>query len=217
MSTPSVKFCGLTRPEDIATAISLGANMLGFIIECESPRSVDVNAVAQLTNPLRGLVPRVAVTVNPDNGLITRLNREMKPDYIQLHGDEAPARVKEIQTLSNAGIIKAISVATHTDLERAKAYEELVDYILLDAKPPKGSAQRGGHGKSFDWTLLDGFSVKSGLILAGGLSPSSIGRAKNYIMPNLFDVSSGVVVAAGASFCARLFGFGVAVPKMDGI
>ena len=31
------------------------------------------------------------------------------------------------------------------------------DRLLLDAKPPKGADREGGHGRHFDWSILQGF------------------------------------------------------------
>ena len=72
----------------------------------------------------------------------------------------------------------------------------LLIYILLDAKPPKGAAQQGGHGQSFDWNILKDFACSTPLILAGGLNPANIAQAKATGI-KFFDVSSGVEASAG--------------------
>jgi phosphoribosylanthranilate isomerase len=197
MRSSQVKFCGLTRPEDVASAIALGAGLLGFIIECPSSRRLSVAEAARVANPAKGLAKRVAVTVNPDDDLIRRIAEQLAPDFIQLHGDENVGRVRSIKRQTGTGIIKAVSVTTSADLKRAQQFNQIADYILLDAKPPKGAYQRGGHGASFDWGLLRNFKSETPMILAGGLSPKSIGRAKSQTIINIFDVSSGVEAAPG--------------------
>jgi len=57
-----VKICGLTRPEDVESAIENGAAFLGFIVECPSKRRLSVAQAAALA-PLDIPIPRVAVTV----------------------------------------------------------------------------------------------------------------------------------------------------------
>ena len=109
-----VKICGLTRPEDVESAIRYGASFLGFIVECPSKRRLSVAQAARLSAPARGIIPRVAVTVNPDDELIDRILTEMQPDYIQLHGDETPARAAEIAR--KCKVIKAVGIASDLDL-----------------------------------------------------------------------------------------------------
>ena len=41
LSRPLVKVCGLTREEDVALAAEAGADLLGFVLEPESPRAAD--------------------------------------------------------------------------------------------------------------------------------------------------------------------------------
>ena len=197
MIQPSVKFCGLTRPEDVETALTLGATYLGFIVECKSSRRLSVRRATQLSSPAIGLAKRVAVTVNPEDDLVFSIVRDMKPDFIQLHGDESPDRLEEIRSTHAVGLIKALSVSAPSDIERAHSYSDVADYILLDAKPPKGTEQRGGHGTSFDWTLLEGLQIKTPVIIAGGLSPDTIRLAQKMTNAHIFDVSSGIEAAPG--------------------
>ena len=197
MNSPILKFCGLTRPEDVVAAITYGATYLGFIVECNSPRRLSVERAAILSGPAQGLAHRVAVSVNPDNDLIDRIRDQMAPDFIQLHGKETPKRVRAIKNRAITGVIKAVSVQTKADLIRAKSYEGFADALLLDAKPPKGAVQRGGHGHSFDWTLLKGFNSTLPILLAGGLDHENIGKARRQTGTEIFDVSSGIETRPG--------------------
>ncbi|HHI88861.1 MAG TPA: phosphoribosylanthranilate isomerase, partial [Hellea balneolensis] len=92
------------------------------------------------------------------------------------------------------------------DLDKAHAYAGCARYILLDAKPPKGTKQAGGHGSGFDWSLLKGFDCESPLILAGGLSPDNIARARTTGI-DFFDVSSGVEARPGVKDHAKIKAF----------
>jgi len=125
------KICGLTRPEDVENAIEYGASFLGFIVECPSKRRLSVAEAAQLSRPAQGIIPRVAVTVNPDDDLIDRILTQMQPDFIQLHGDETPARAAEIAR--KCKLIKAVGIASDEDMKMAETYAGLADFIK--AKP----------------------------------------------------------------------------------
>ncbi len=204
MGNPIVKICGLTRPEDVESAIYYGASFLGFVIECNSPRKLSVLRASLLSRPVQGLASRVAVTVNPDNYLLAQITAHMKPDYIQLHGDETPERCAQIKSVTGRAIIKSISVRSKEDLISANDFADVADYILLDAKPPKNAAQRGGHGTSFSWSVLEGFKPKTPYILAGGLTQKNIGMAMQQTGAHVFDVSSGVESAPGVKDAALM-------------
>ncbi|NNC38362.1 MAG: phosphoribosylanthranilate isomerase [Acidimicrobiales bacterium] len=197
MNSPDIKFCGLTRPQDVESAIALGANYLGFIIECQSPRRLSVTDAARLAKPASGLAARVAVTVDADDALIASIIEKISPDAVQLHGDESPDRLRDLKTQYSVKLIKALNISNPKDLEHAHFFADVADFLLLDAKPPKGDKQRGGHGNSFDWNLLKNFKTKAPLIIAGGLSSKTIGLAQKMTKAHIFDVSSGIETAPG--------------------
>jgi phosphoribosylanthranilate isomerase len=203
---PHVKICGLTRPEDVEAALLYGADMLGFIVEANSTRRLSVQQAARLSRPAFGIAKRAAVTVNASEDLLNRICTDMRPDYIQFHGDESPKTIRYIGGFTGVPAIKAIAVRGRADLEKIKAYAGCVDYILLDAKAPKGESQRGGHGLSFDWSLLKDFKSETPLILAGGLNPKNIKAAKQTGI-KFFDVSSGVEASAGVKDASLIQAF----------
>lgn len=200
----NVKICGLTRPQDIETAIMCGASHLGFIVEAKSARRLTVEKAAKLSLPAKNIVPTVAVTVNPDDDLLEHIAAKMKPDYIQLHGDETPSRAAEIKAKYPVGIIKALAISHDQDLAAVHAYN--VDYILLDAKAPKGAA-RGGHGKSFDWRILKESPLPENWILAGGLELQNARLAVRQTKAPMLDISSGVEIAPGIKDPAKIKAF----------
>ena len=201
---PSVKICGLTRPEDIACAVETGAGFLGFIVECPSKRRLTVIEAAALA-PHAGGVPRVAVAVNPSDDLIDRILSKMKPDYIQLHGDESPSRAAEIGQRCN--IIKAVGIASDDDMKAAETYAGVADFILYDAKPPKGEAVRGGHGVAIDWGIIARAPTPKTFAVAGGLTPENVAQAIAETRAPIVDVSSGVEVSPGVKDPLKITAF----------
>lgn len=195
---PSVKICGLTRPRDVEAAILYGADYLGFIVEAPSKRRLTLDQAAKISEPAKHILPRVAVTVNADNELIANIISEMQPDYIQFHGDETPARLSHIKAATDVKIIKAVAISSATDLWHAKAFYDIADLILFDAKPPKGETIRGGHGISFDWSLIRAANMPEKFALAGGLNPDNIKAAARETRAPIFDVSSRVESVPGA-------------------
>ena len=203
--TTRVKICGLTRPEDVASAIENGAAFLGFIVECPSKRRLSVAQASKLAGPAKGLAARVAVTVNPDDDLIDRILAEMQPDYIQLHGDETPARAAEIA--KRCKIIKAVGISSDDDMKAAETYAGVCDFILYDAKPPKDTDVRGGHGVAINWNIIAGAPTPKIFAVAGGLNPGNVARAVAATRAPIFDVSSGVEANPGEKSYKKIAAF----------
>ena len=202
-----VKICGLTRGVDVASAIEHGAAFLGFIVEAASKRRLSVNEAAGLALPAKNIVPRVAVTVNADDDLLTRIMAEMVPDYIQCHGDESPERVAQIAARFDVKTIKACAVADDNDMKTAETFVGAADLILFDAKPPKGSDVRGGHGIMIDWNIIKRAPLPKLYALAGGLTPETVGEAIRQTRAPIVDVSSGVESAPGLKDAKKIRAF----------
>lgn len=186
------KICGLSTPETVQAALDGGAAFLGFNFFPPSPRFIAPEAAARLAPPARGKATVVAVTVDPDDDLIDRLMATLKPDLIQLHGKETPARAREIAARAGAGVIKVLPVSEAPDIDAARAFESIVDHLMFDTKPPPDAAMPGGLGKAFDWTLLSGRRFERPHLLAGGLDPWNVGEALRRSGAPFADVSSGV-------------------------
>jgi phosphoribosylanthranilate isomerase len=192
-----VKICGLSTPEAVAAALAGGAAYLGFVFFEKSPRHVLPEAAARLAAPARGKARIVALTVDPSDALLKEIAESLHPDFIQLHGRETPARVREAAMRTGAGAIKAVAIGDPADLARALAFEAVADHLMLDAKSPPGADRPGGHGVSFDWSLTAGRKFARPWFLAGGLTPWNVQEAVRLSGAPIVDVSSGVERGAG--------------------
>jgi phosphoribosylanthranilate isomerase len=186
------KICGISTPEAVTAALDGGAAFLGFMFFEKSPRNVGAEAAARLAQPVRGAAKIVAVAVDPDDAEVDRLATILKPDLIQLHGRESPARARAIGQRAGAGVIKVVPVSEGSDLAAAADYEGIVEHLMFETKAPKDADRPGGHGATFDWTLLAGRRFKRPWFLAGGLDPWNLSEAVQQSGAPLLDVSSGV-------------------------
>lgn len=189
-----VKICGLNDPDSVRRAAEAGADWIGFVFFDRSPRAVTPEAVETLLLSIGNATP-VALLVDPDDGLIDRVIR-LGIRTLQLHGHEAPERVAEIKARTGAQVWKAAGVSSRADLDALSAYEA-ADRLLADAKPPKDADRMGGHGRSFDWSVLEGWKPLKPWILAGGLTPYNVTGAIALTGASAVDVSSGVERAPG--------------------
>lgn len=191
-----VKICGIKTPQILEAAIEAGAGMVGFMHFARSPRHVDLEGLQELISAARGRVETCVVLVNPDNSTVMEV-AALSPDWIQLHGPETPHRVEAIRDEAGIAIIKALPIGSPEDVAAVAAFLDVADRVLLDAKPPKGAERPGGHGVSFDWTLLKALDPAQPFMLSGGLTPQSVGDAIRQVRPMGVDVSSGVETAPG--------------------
>lgn len=177
-----IKICGLSRPCDIDYVNAAGPDYIGFVF-AKSRRQVSVGQAKALKEKLDPGICAVGVFVNERPEAIAGLVWDGVIDMVQLHGQEDETYIDKLRKLlssSPVAIIKAFSVKTSEDVE--KACQSSADYILLD----HGA---GGTGHSFDWNLVR--TVKRPFFLAGGLGPDNIERACGTGAYAL-DVSSGV-------------------------
>jgi phosphoribosylanthranilate isomerase len=212
-----VKICGLTSESDVVEVIRAGADRVGFVVVPRSPRFVD-NAKAQKLIRLaesEGAEPWVVAAIGSgaDHGQRDSLDRLVSetPEIaaVQLHGKETPREIKGFAARHKlTPVVKAMGISSRRDLEDAEAYEA-ADAFLFDAKPPKGADREGGHGRSFDWSILKGFRVHDheDWTLSGGLTVENVAQAVRISGAHAVDVSSGVEAKPGVKDAAKVAAF----------
>lgn len=207
--TVAAKICGLKTPEAVAAAIEGGAALVGFNFYGRSPRCVDPATVKQLAANMPGGVRTVGLLVDDSDARIAEILSNCDLDMLQLHGHETPERVAEIRARFGKPVIKVIAVSEAADLDRAAAYEDVADYLMFDAKPPKAmtNALPGGNALSFDWTLLAGRRFQRPWLLAGGLTPENLIEAVRISGALMVDVSSGVEDRPGEKNVSKIKAF----------
>lgn len=191
-----VKICGIKDPDILETAITAGADMVGFVHFMRSPRHATIEEIGDLISAARGRVQTCVLLVNPDNSCVAEV-AALGPDFIQLHGPETPHRVETIRAEAGVEIIKALPIGTAEDVAHVADFVEIADRILLDAKPPKGADRPGGLGTAFDWNLLKALDPSIPFMLSGGLTPDNVAEAIRAVRPYGVDASSGMETAPG--------------------
>jgi len=203
-----VKICGLSEEATLHAAVDAGAALVGFVHFLKSPRHVSLARAAKLTSLLPPSVLSVLVLVDPDDELLDEITATAPMDYLQLHGNETPARLADIRKrYTQQKIIKAIALTTPADLRLARAYEHFADMLLFDAKAPVESSIPGGNGITFDWTLLAGFQSPLPWLLSGGLTPENVAEAIKQSGAKMVDVSSGVEQKPGVKDAGKINAF----------
>jgi phosphoribosylanthranilate isomerase len=205
-----IKICGLRTPGSVCAALDGGADMIGFVFYDKSLRNIKPYHAHVLSALIAGKAQKVALFVDPTDAMIASVVSVLRPDWLQLHGAEAPERLADIRRAFGIPILKAIGVASADDLARADAYHGFADHLLFDAKPPRNAPLPGGNGLAFDWMLLRDYSAgtcRRNWLLSGGLTPENVGAAIDLTGAPGVDVSSGVEDEPGEKSSEKIYAF----------
>ena len=170
-----VKICGLSTEEAVGTAVSAGADYIGFVF-APSKRQVTLDQAAELAKIIPSDVKKVGVFVSPSRVELLEAIDKVGLDLVQVHGQIADDVFEDLPCDS----IQAVQVDGEGHVPHSQA-----DYLLFDA-PVAGS------GQTFDWGQLDTAELAQPFFIAGGLNEDNVAKAIQHFTPYAVDVSSGV-------------------------
>ena len=170
-----VKICGLSTKEAVGTAVSAGADYIGFVF-APSKRQVTLEQAAEMAKLIPANVKKVGVFVSPNRTELLEAIEKVGLDFVQVHGQVVDDLFENLSCAS----IQAVQVDGDGHVPNSQA-----DYLLFDA-PVAGS------GQTFDWDQLDTTELAQPFFIAGGLNEDNVARAIQHFSPFAVDVSSGV-------------------------
>lgn len=189
-----IKLCGFSEVDSIDFASQFSIDFIGFVFYPKSPRNVNISDLAQITKNIPKNIKKVAVLVDASDAQIAKIIQELKPNFLQLHGDETLERLQEIKKLFNIPIIKAFRIASKKDLEEVGSFENIADYFLFDAKT---NDEKGGSGKNFDWNILKDLKTQKPWFLSGGINGDNLPEAIKISGAKMIDLSSALEEVKG--------------------
>jgi phosphoribosylanthranilate isomerase len=192
-----VKICGLSTRETLDVALDAGADMVGFVFFPPSPRHLGLEMARDLGGRAKGRAAKVALTVDADDATLANIVEALRPDLLQLHGQETVARLRDIKQKFGLPVMKAMAVETSADLASLPGYAGVADRILFDARAPKQATRPGGLGAVFDWHVLENLDLALPFMVSGGLHAGNVIEAVRVTRCGGVDVSSGVERAPG--------------------
>ena len=203
-----IKFCGLTRAEDVRLTVELGVDYLGLVFAPQSPRRLLLGQARML----RDLVPQdiavVALMMDNARADVEKVVVSLQPDVLQFHGGEDDAFCASF----GLPFWKAIAMGGQAEA----AFSAIARYpgasgFLFDGH---AAGEQGGSGKRFDWKQMPS-ALDRPFFLAGGLSPENVGVALQTARPWGVDVSSGIEAAPGIKHADKMRQFVEAVRLAD--
>ncbi len=192
-----IKFCGLTRAEDVRLAVELGVDYVGLVFAPKSPRHLLLGQARML----RELVPEeigvVALVMDNPRSEVEQIVETLRPDVLQLHGAEDDA----FGASFGVPFWKAIAMGGQDDaaFARIETYPGAAGF-LFDGH---AAGEQGGSGQRFDWRRMPAAAERP-FLLAGGLSPENVALALRTARPWGVDVSSGIEAAPGIKDAERM-------------
>ena len=80
-----VKICGLSTKEAVGTAVSAGADYIGFVF-APSKRQVTLEQAAEMAKLIPANVKKVGVFVSPNRTELLEAIEKVGLDFVQVHG-----------------------------------------------------------------------------------------------------------------------------------
>lgn len=188
-----VKFCGMTRQQDILAAEELGADFVGFVFVSSSPRFISIDEAEDVRAAIKQ-AKAVGVFADHMNEEIEKYVKILDLDYIQLHGEPDIVRIKNL----SKPVIQAFRGVP--DLATAEAFLKLCPYILVDKVDGEDEAD-------FDTIAALPSSIREKLFLAGGLTPGNVRMAVDRIEPYAVDCARGIESQPGHKNHHRMLAF----------
>lgn len=210
----SIKFCGLTRPEDAHWAAALGAAYAGVIFAPGSRRRVGPDTARAIFDAIADSVERVGVFGDVPASEIAEIAFATGLDVVQLHGAAGVAGIRQLRELFRGKVwaVAGLDPANGSIGQEAAGLAEVADAVLLDTAV---GGITGGTGIAFDWNALasdvERLAARTPVVIAGGLTPANVGEAIRLLSPATVDVSSGVEFSPGIKDHALMRSFAEAV------
>jgi phosphoribosylanthranilate isomerase len=176
-----IKVCGNTAVATAMAAVDAGADMLGFIMAEDTPRTLTPARAREITREMPSHVDLVGVFVDRPAAEVSQIAAEVGFTAVQLHGAETWADTVEL----DLPVIKGLRLPT-------AAAAAGVDWppgniLLVDTHNP---ALPGGTGTIFPWEWATDLALRYRLVVSGGLHGGNVGAAIRALRPWGVDASS---------------------------
>jgi phosphoribosylanthranilate isomerase len=203
-----VKICGLMRAGDAEAAVAAGASYLGVVF-ADGARTIAPDQAREVVAAAAG-VPVLGVFAEQSVEEVLQICAQAGLRGAQLHGPYSRA---DAETLRSEGLVvwRVVRIAAPRDLDLLASAVPGSDAVLVEPRVP---GVLGGSGQALQLEVAREARRRLAvhtLVLAGGLTPESVGQAVEQIHPDIVDVSSGVEQRPGLKDPNKILNFVEAV------
>jgi phosphoribosylanthranilate isomerase len=206
--TAKIKICGIMRPVEAAAAVDAGASYLGVVF-AEGPRAVGSDLAGEIV-AAAGDVAVMGIFTDQSVDEILQMRDRARLSGAQLHGTYSPASAARLRA-HGLEVWRVVRIAAPSDLDLLGDAMADSDAVLVE---PKVTHVRGGAGLPLSLAVArEARSRLAGhpMVLAGGLTPGTVGAALALVRPEIVDVSSGVERQPGVKDLDKIARFAEAV------
>ncbi|MCH8013092.1 MAG: phosphoribosylanthranilate isomerase [Candidatus Marinimicrobia bacterium] len=195
-----IQIAGVHDLEEAKMIATCGVSAIGFPLRLPSheiqPEISEEQAKLVITH-LSQDISCVLITYINRASEILALCKYLNVHWVQVHGDITTTELKLLKPSdSSIKIIKSLVVGRYSLkglLSQVGSFTPFVDAFITDTYDPESGAY-GATGKTHDWNVSRQIVRVSSrpVILAGGLNPSNVCEAIQFVRPSGVDVHSGV-------------------------
>lgn len=143
---------------------------LGFIFYEKSARYFET-VIPKISKSIK----KVGVFVDADIEEVIKNIKKHNLQVVQLHGHETLEYCKKLKS-QDIEIIKVFSIKDQFNFNDLKPFERVCDYFLFDTK----GKLPGGNGYTFDWSILNNYTLTKPFFLSGGIGLAEINKIKMF-------------------------------------
>lgn len=184
-----IKFCGMMRPQDAASAADAGAAYLGVVF-ADGPRAVTSERAKAVVGAAGG-VPVFGVFGDQSPEEILQIAGYAGLSGAQLHGAFTGAEARSLRA-AGLQVWRVVRIAVPSDLDLLADASAESDAVLVE---PRVVHVRGGAGVPLDLAVAREARARLAghrMALAGGLTAETVPQALELVRPDIVDASSGI-------------------------
>lgn len=175
------KICGITQTQDAYIAEKLGAVYGGFIFVSTSLRYINIDHAKRIVSIVKNL-QYVGIFCNSNISYIINIVNTLGLSAVQLHGTENQNYINILK--------KKLPITCHIWKSINMNQKPLPTFNLSHINRYLLDNNKGGSGKTFNWSLLSNMQLDR-IILAGGLTADNCSKAAHLGCLGL-DFNSGI-------------------------
>jgi phosphoribosylanthranilate isomerase len=186
---PLVQIYEVTSPPEASALAELGVDHIGVLVgKGIFPREQSYAATRQIFAAVPPVAKKSALSLAREIEELAEVVEETRPDILHLGTrPEAlmPSQVLELKKrFPNLKIMRTIPVRDESNVETAKSYEGIANFLLLDTWK-SGEPEIGACGLVHDWAISRRIvdEVNIPVILAGGIGPENAEDAVRLVSP----------------------------------
>jgi len=188
-----VQIYEVRNPKEAKELEKLGVDHIGVVVgKGKYSNELSFEEANAIFKVLSKKTKKVALSLSNELVELYEVIEKVKPDIFHLCAlphDITPQDVRKIkQRFPEVKIMRTIPVIDEKSIDLAKEYEGIVDYLLLDSHK-QGDFQVGATGRTHNWQISREIveSIKTSVILAGGLGPDNVKEAIEVVKPAGMD------------------------------